>query len=211
VCGCIQRFKSGVCKRAGVRACIPITRGDTDHFTAGRTRGAFRTRIAAWRLWVGMCSFQHKLFASRIVPAAARCDGQKEETSSSFELARKTRCDGHQGCRCHDQHFDFSVLLLSSSAGIAAGGEGEATGAHPRGCAHHSHAQSAVKTAFACQEAGTCTEKRQLQLDQTLHHHYRCLLLPGAGMNGEEVEGEGRNDGGQRRLGGVVSAVVHEG
>mmetsp|Transcript_64733 Transcript_64733/g.104756 ORF Transcript_64733/g.104756 Transcript_64733/m.104756 type:complete len:117 (-) Transcript_64733:714-1064(-) len=51
--------------------------------------------------------------------------------------------------------------------------------------------------------AGTCTEKRRLRLDETLHHH-QCLLLPGAGMNGEEVEGEGRNDGGQRRLGGVM-------
>jgi len=101
----------------------------------------------------------------------------------------------------------FAVLLLSSSAGIAVGGEGESRAVHPRGCGHNSHMQSAVKTAFACQEAGICTQQKRPRLDQTLHHHRQCLLLPGAGMDGEEVEGEGRNDRGQRLLGGVVSAV----
>jgi len=99
-----------------------------------------------------------------------------------------------------------AVLMMTSLAGKAAGGEGESRAVHPRRCGHNSM-QSAVKTAFACQEAGICTEQKRPRLDQTLHHHRQCLLLPGAGMDGEEVEGECRYDRGQRLLGGVVSNV----
>jgi len=100
-----------------------------------------------------------------------------------------------------------AVLMMTSLADKAAGREGESRAVHPRRCGHNSHMQSAVKTAFACQEAGICTEQKRPRLDQTLHHHRQCLLLPGAGMDGEEVEGECRYDRGQRLLGGVVSNV----